>query len=87
MDPRYARECRSALWQYDCHDRGSGDGRPGAVTVFSTDASRNETFDAIHRTYFHAHCLARGLVGTSTLQHGAHFEVLGVAVKPSHLQL
>jgi enamine deaminase RidA (YjgF/YER057c/UK114 family) len=58
-----------------------------AVTVFSTDVSRNETYDAIDRTYFHAHYPARGFVGTGTLQHGAQFEVLGVAVKLPHLPL
>lgn len=58
-----------------------------SVTVFSTDVSRNESFDAIYRTYFHGHYPARGFVGTSTLQHGAHFEVLGVAVRPPRLQL
>jgi 2-iminobutanoate/2-iminopropanoate deaminase len=58
-----------------------------SITVFSTDVSRNESFDAIYRTYFHGHYPARGFVGTSTLQHGAHFEILGVAVKPPHMQL
>jgi 2-iminobutanoate/2-iminopropanoate deaminase len=58
-----------------------------SVTVFSTDANRNETFDAIYRTYFHGHYPARGFVGTSTLERRAHFEVLGVAVKPAHMQL
>jgi 2-iminobutanoate/2-iminopropanoate deaminase len=57
------------------------------VTVISTDLSRNETFDAIYRTYFHGHYPARGLLGASALQQGAHFEVLGVAVKPARLQL
>jgi 2-iminobutanoate/2-iminopropanoate deaminase len=57
------------------------------VTVISTDLSRNETFDAIYRTYFHGHYPARGLLGASALQQGAHFEVVGVAVKPARLQL
>jgi 2-iminobutanoate/2-iminopropanoate deaminase len=57
------------------------------VTVISTDLSRNETFDAVYRTYFHGHYPARGFVGASALLHGAHFEVLGVAVKPARLQL
>jgi enamine deaminase RidA (YjgF/YER057c/UK114 family) len=58
-----------------------------AVTVFSTDVSRDETCDAIYRTYFHGHYPARGFVGTSTPQHGAQFGVLGVAVKLPHLPL
>ncbi len=57
------------------------------VTVISTDLSRNATFDAVYRTYFHGHYPARGYVGASTLLQGAHFEVLGVAVKPARLQL
>jgi 2-iminobutanoate/2-iminopropanoate deaminase len=57
------------------------------VTVISTDLSRSETFDAVYRSYFHAHYPARGFVGASALLHGAHFEVLGVAVKPARLQL
>jgi 2-iminobutanoate/2-iminopropanoate deaminase len=57
------------------------------VTVISTDLTRNESFDAVYRTYFHRHYPARGYAGASALQYGAHFEVLGVAVKPAHLQL
>ena len=58
-----------------------------SVTVFSTDAALNGTFDAVYRTYFHGHYPARGFVVTPALQRGAHFEVLGIAVKPPHLQL
>jgi 2-iminobutanoate/2-iminopropanoate deaminase len=57
------------------------------VTVISTDLSRNETFDAIYRSYFHGHYPARGSIGASALLQGAHFEVLGVAVKPARLLL
>jgi 2-iminobutanoate/2-iminopropanoate deaminase len=57
------------------------------VTVISTDLSRNESFDAVYRTYFHGHYPARAMVGAGTLLQGAHFEVLGVAVKPARLQL
>jgi len=51
------------------------------VTVISTDLSRNETFDAVYRTYFHGHYPARAFIGADKLVRGAHFEVLGIAVK------
>ena len=59
-----------------------------SVTVFSTDPALNETFDAVYRSYFHDRSYpARGFVGASSLQQGAHFEVLGVAVERPRLQL
>lgn len=58
-----------------------------SVTVFSTDLSLNETFNAVYQDYFRGHYPARAFVGASTLLRGAHFEVTAVAVKPPHLQL
>ena len=58
-----------------------------SVTVFSTDTRLEETFDAVYRSYFHGRYPARGFVRATALQCGAHFEVLGVAVRPSRLQL
>lgn len=58
-----------------------------SVTVFSTDLTLNETFNAVYRHYFHGHYPARAFVGASTLARGAHFEITAVAVKLPHLQL
>jgi 2-iminobutanoate/2-iminopropanoate deaminase len=58
-----------------------------AVTVFSTDPSLDETFNAVYRTYFHGHYPAQTFVGADSLRCGARFEVLGVAVKAPHMQL
>jgi 2-iminobutanoate/2-iminopropanoate deaminase len=58
-----------------------------AVTVFSTDASLDETFNAVYRRYFHGHYPARTFVGADSLRCGARFEVLGVAVKAPRMQL
>ncbi len=58
-----------------------------AVTVFSTDASLDESFNAVYRNYFHAHYPAQTFVGADSLRCGARFEVLGVAVKAPRMQL
>jgi len=58
-----------------------------SVTVFSTDLSLIETFNAVYQGYFRGHFPARAFVGASTLTRGAHFEITAVAVKPPHLQL
>jgi 2-iminobutanoate/2-iminopropanoate deaminase len=58
-----------------------------AVTVFSTDAGLNGTFNAVYESYFHRRYPARSFVGASELQHGAHFEVAAIAVRAGHLQL
>jgi 2-iminobutanoate/2-iminopropanoate deaminase len=58
-----------------------------SVTVFSTDLSLIETFNAVYQGYFRGHYPARAFVGASTLTRGAHFEITAVAVKPPHLQL
>jgi 2-iminobutanoate/2-iminopropanoate deaminase len=58
-----------------------------AITVFSTDVSLDETFNAVYRTYFHGHYPAQTIVGADSLRLGARFEVLGVAVRAPHMQL
>jgi 2-iminobutanoate/2-iminopropanoate deaminase len=58
-----------------------------SVTVISTDCNLNGAFDAVYRTYFHSRYPARGFVGATALAGGAHFELLGVAIKPPLLQL
>jgi 2-iminobutanoate/2-iminopropanoate deaminase len=58
-----------------------------SVTVFSTDSTADETFNAVYQDYFHGHFPARAVVGASRLARGAHFELSAVAVRAPHLQL
>jgi 2-iminobutanoate/2-iminopropanoate deaminase len=58
-----------------------------SVTVFSTDADLDETFNSVYRSYFNGRYPAQTFVGADWLRHGARFEVLGVAVKAPHVQL
>jgi 2-iminobutanoate/2-iminopropanoate deaminase len=57
------------------------------VTVFSTDASLNGTFNDVYQGYFHGRYPARSYAGATHLLHGAHFEVAAIAVRAGHLQL
>jgi 2-iminobutanoate/2-iminopropanoate deaminase len=53
-----------------------------SVQVFCTDLSLYGTFNTVYRSYFHDHFPARAFVGVDKLVvGGAHFEVMGVAVK------
>ena len=52
------------------------------VQVFCTDLALYGKFNDIYRTYFNGPLPARAFVGTSTLLGNAHFEVMGIAVKP-----
>lgn len=52
------------------------DGAPRAST-----SATDDTFNEIDRTYFHGNFPARAFLGTSKLLRGAHFEVMGIAVK------
>jgi 2-iminobutanoate/2-iminopropanoate deaminase len=52
-----------------------------SVTVFCTDLALYDTFNGIYQGYFHGHHPARAFIGTDRLLRGAHFEVLGVAVR------
>jgi 2-iminobutanoate/2-iminopropanoate deaminase len=54
-----------------------------SVTVFCTDLGLYETFNAVYGTYFHGHHPARAFIGADKLVRGAHFEVMGVAVRQS----
>jgi len=54
-----------------------------SVTVYCTDLGLYASFNAIYRTYFHDQYPARAFIGAATLLRGAHYEVLGVAVRPS----
>ncbi len=54
-----------------------------SVTVYCTDLALYDTFNGIYQGYFHGHHPARAFIGSDKLLRGAHFEVLGVAVKPA----
>jgi 2-iminobutanoate/2-iminopropanoate deaminase len=51
-----------------------------SVTVYCTDLSLYDGFNAIYRTYFHGQYPTRAFIGVNQLVRGAHFEVAGVAV-------
>jgi 2-iminobutanoate/2-iminopropanoate deaminase len=53
------------------------------VQVFCTDLALYDSFNSIYRTYFHEHFPARAFIGVDKLLRGAHFEVMGTAVKES----
>ncbi len=52
-----------------------------SVQVFCPDLSLYDEFNAIYRTYFKDHFPARAFIGSGQLLRGAHFEVMGTAVK------
>jgi 2-iminobutanoate/2-iminopropanoate deaminase len=54
-----------------------------SVSVFCTDLGLYDTFNAVYRTYFQGQYPARAFIGAATLLRGAHYEVLGIAVRPS----
>ncbi|MGH9579999.1 MAG: RidA family protein [Terriglobales bacterium] len=51
------------------------------VQVSCSDLSLYSKFNAIYRTYFKKEFPARAFLGSATLLRGAHFEVVGIAVK------
>ena len=52
-----------------------------SVTVFCTDLALYDKFNAVYRGYFHGHYPARAFIGADKLVRGAHFEVLGIALR------
>ena len=52
-----------------------------SVQVFCSDVSLFDEFNAIYRTYFNDHFPARAFIGSGQPLRGAHFEVMGTAVK------
>jgi 2-iminobutanoate/2-iminopropanoate deaminase len=54
-----------------------------SVTVYCTDLDLYEKFNGVYRSYFQDHYPARAFIGIAKLVRGAHFEIAGVAVKPS----
>jgi len=53
------------------------------VQVFASDLKYYPDFNAVYRTYFKGDMPARAFIGASSLLGGAHFEVMGIAVKPA----
>jgi 2-iminobutanoate/2-iminopropanoate deaminase len=52
-----------------------------SVTIYCTDLQLYGSFNDIYKTYFHGHFPARAFIGVKELVRGAHFEVMGTAVK------
>jgi 2-iminobutanoate/2-iminopropanoate deaminase len=52
-----------------------------SIQVFCTDLALYDTFNSVYRSYFPHGFPARAFLGASSLLRGAHFEVLGVAVR------
>jgi 2-iminobutanoate/2-iminopropanoate deaminase len=52
-----------------------------SMQVFCTDLALYDTFNAVYRNYFTHGFPARAFLGASTLLRGAHYEVLGIAVR------
>jgi 2-iminobutanoate/2-iminopropanoate deaminase len=51
------------------------------VQIFTSDLKFYADFNAVYRTYFKGEMPARAFIGAGSLLGGAHFEVMGVAVK------
>jgi 2-iminobutanoate/2-iminopropanoate deaminase len=52
-----------------------------SVTVYCSDVSYYDAFNAAYRTHFHGNYPARTFIGSGKLLFGARFEVQGIAVK------
>jgi 2-iminobutanoate/2-iminopropanoate deaminase len=52
------------------------------VQIFASDLKTYADFNAVYRTYFKGEMPARAFIGAGSLLGGAHFEVMGIAVKP-----
>ena len=53
------------------------------VQIFTSDLKYYADFNEVYRTYFTGPMPARAFIGAGSLLGGAHFEVMGIAVKPS----
>jgi 2-iminobutanoate/2-iminopropanoate deaminase len=51
------------------------------VQIFASDLKDYAAFNAVYRTYFKGDMPARAFLGAGSLLGGAHFEVMGIAVK------
>jgi 2-iminobutanoate/2-iminopropanoate deaminase len=63
------------------HDAGMTLDDLVSLQVFCPDVSLWEQFNAIYRTCFSGPLPARAFLGSGPLLFGAHFEVMGIAVK------
>lgn len=52
------------------------------VQIFASDLKDYAAFNEVYRTFFKGPLPARAFLGTNALLGGAHFEVMGIAVKP-----
>ncbi len=52
------------------------------VQVFAADLANYGIFNEVYRSYFTGPLPARAFIGAGSLLAGAHFEVMGIAVKP-----
>ncbi|HYA48014.1 MAG TPA: Rid family hydrolase [archaeon] len=52
-----------------------------SMQIMCTDLKLYDTFNAVYKSYFHGDYPARAFLGTDKLLRGAHYEVLGIAVK------
>ena len=52
-----------------------------SVQIFCSDVSLYPRFNEVYRTYFTKEYPARAFLGSGPLLFGAHFEVMGIAVK------
>ena len=52
-----------------------------SLQIFCPDVSLWEQFNGIYRTFFDGPLPARAFLGSGPLLFGAHFEVMGIAVK------
>ena len=55
-----------------------------SVTIYCTDLSLYDKFNAVYKTYFTGKFPARAFIGVGSLVRGAHFEIAGVAVPEGH---
>ena len=53
------------------------------VQVFASNLADYGAFNEVYRTYFKGPMPARAFIGAGSLLGGAHFEVMGIAVKPT----
>jgi len=53
------------------------------VQIFCSDLSLYGSFNEVYRTYFKGPLPARAFLGVDHLLGGAHYEVMGIAVKPA----
>jgi 2-iminobutanoate/2-iminopropanoate deaminase len=51
------------------------------VQIFTSDLANYGAFNEVYRTYFHGPMPARAFLGAGSVLRGAHFEVMGIAVR------